>query len=210
MSQSQEPSAFKVAGRLALLALACGLGLVTIHLITRDTIETNIEQYSQRQLHDVIGSDVDSPSVSLSKQNDTLYFYASTLDSPRTDGLTVERGSIEQIHTSQGYNGDIKFWLATSDTGIVRGVRVISHTETPGLGDKFELSISDWVLDFNDRSLENTKWDVKKHGGDFDAFTGATITPRAIIKAVALNLEMHLDTTASKIPQKVTEEKKGD
>ena len=218
MSQSQFTTLYRVAGRLALISLVCGLGLVTVHLITSDTIEINIEQYAQRQLHDVIGADVDSKRVSLTKQSEVLYFYKKIVDSqqsnvpaavPRTDPRT-ENGRIEQILTNQGYNGDITFWLATSNAGFVKGVRVISHSETPGLGDKFDLSISDWVLDFNNRSLENTSWDVKKHGGDFDAFTGATITPRAIIYAVAKHLELRLKTGSSQNTQEASEENKID
>ena len=76
--------------------------------------------------------------------------------------------------------------------GTLLGTRVISHNETPGLGDKIELSKSDWILSFTGRSLNDPqpdKWAVKKDGGVFDQFTGATITPRAVVKAVKAGLE---------------------
>ncbi len=76
--------------------------------------------------------------------------------------------------------------------GTLLGVRVISHAETPGLGDKIEASKSDWILKFNGRSLNDpppTGWAVKKDGGIFDQFTGATITPRALVGAVKNGLE---------------------
>lgn len=69
----------------------------------------------------------------------------------------------------------------------VLGVRVIEHKETPGLGDKIELAVSNWITTFSDRSFSNDNlapWQVKKDGGEFDQFTGATITPRAVVGAV--------------------------
>jgi electron transport complex protein RnfG len=86
-----------------------------------------------------------------------------------------------------GYNGRISLLIAINYEGNIIGVRVLSHQETPGLGDKIELRRSNWILTFNERSLTNpTKdaWKVKKDGGEFDQLTGATITPRAIVKAV--------------------------
>ncbi len=76
--------------------------------------------------------------------------------------------------------------------GKILGVRVIKHAETPGLGDKLELSRSDWILSFNGRSLTDPDaagWAVKKEGGIFDQFTGATITPRSVIKSVKEGLD---------------------
>ena len=72
------------------------------------------------------------------------------------------------------------------------GVRVISHTETPGLGDKIEVTKSTWILSFNGPSLQNLsieEWAVKKDGGTFDQFSGATITPRAVVNAVYRGLQ---------------------
>ncbi|MEN8168931.1 MAG: electron transport complex subunit RsxG [Pseudomonadota bacterium] len=86
-----------------------------------------------------------------------------------------------------GYNGSIKLLVGIRYDGTLAGVRVINHRETPGLGDGIEAKRSDWVLGFNGHSLINpeaTGWKVKKDGGQFDQFTGATITPRAVVKAV--------------------------
>jgi len=93
---------------------------------------------------------------------------------------------------SAGYSGDISLLVAITADGALSGVRVLSHTETPGLGDKIELAKSDWILGFNGLSLSNpdkTGWAVKKDGGQFDAFTGATITPRAVVKGIYSTLE---------------------
>jgi electron transport complex protein RnfG len=86
-----------------------------------------------------------------------------------------------------GYSGPIRLLVAVRYDGSLGGVRVLNHKETPGLGDKIEASRSDWILDFNDKSLGNPPeddWKVKRDGGVFDQFTGATITPRSIVKAV--------------------------
>lgn len=86
-----------------------------------------------------------------------------------------------------GYSGAIKLIIGINADGSIAGVRVLSHKETPGLGDKVDLRKSDWVLGFEGKSLTNPtpiQWAVKKDGGAFDQFTGATITPRAVVKRV--------------------------
>ena len=90
-----------------------------------------------------------------------------------------------------GYSGSIYLLVGVKINGELLGVRALSHRETPGLGDEINLSRSDWVLSFNDHSLTNPTiegWAVKKDGGIFDAFTGATITPRAVVKEVKKTL----------------------
>lgn len=86
-----------------------------------------------------------------------------------------------------GYNGAIKLLVGIYYDGRIAGVRVISQNETPGLGDAIEIEKSDWITGFSNKSLEDPGkrgWAVKKDGGQFDQFTGATITPRAVVKAV--------------------------
>jgi electron transport complex protein RnfG len=88
---------------------------------------------------------------------------------------------------AQGYAGPIELVMGLDRAGRIQGVRVLSHTETPGLGDKIEALKSDWVRRFDGLSLANPtpeQWAVKKDGGYFDQFTGATITPRAVVRAV--------------------------
>jgi len=85
-----------------------------------------------------------------------------------------------------GYNGNIRLLVAINLDGTLAGVRVVQHRETPGLGDGIEASRSDWILGFNGKSLSSPAkkgWRVKRDGGQFDQFTGATITPRAVVKA---------------------------
>lgn len=89
--------------------------------------------------------------------------------------------------SGKGYSGEISIMMGVSAAGEILGVRVLAHTETPGLGDKIEEKKSDWIFSFNGLSFENTpdpQWAVKKDGGRFDQFSGATITPRAVVNAV--------------------------
>jgi Na+-translocating ferredoxin:NAD+ oxidoreductase subunit G len=91
-----------------------------------------------------------------------------------------------------GYAGPIDQLIALNSNGQILGTRILAHKETPGLADKIEISRSDWITVFNGLSLENTPmkdWAVKKDGGRFDQFAGATITPRAIVKSVVQALQ---------------------
>ena len=92
----------------------------------------------------------------------------------------------------RGYAGDIQVLMAVDAEGRTLGVRVLKHAETPGLGDKIEIKKDAWIKSFDGKSLgEPTpeKWAVKKDSGVFDQFAGATITPRAVVKAVKGGLE---------------------
>ncbi|CAC9607292.1 Electron transport complex protein RnfG [uncultured Gammaproteobacteria bacterium] len=92
-----------------------------------------------------------------------------------------------------GYSGNIRLLTGVSVDKKLLGVRVIAHKETPGLGDKIELKKSNWIKQFKGLSLSNlnkNQWKVKRDGGTFDAFTGATITPRAIVTATYQVLEL--------------------
>ena len=86
-----------------------------------------------------------------------------------------------------GYAGDIKLLIAIKYDGSIAGVRVLTHKETPGLGDYIDITKGKWIKLFDGESLQKTnetQWKVKKDGGEFDYVTGATITPRAVVKAV--------------------------
>ncbi|ANQ22118.1 electron transport complex subunit RsxG [Vibrio natriegens] len=94
--------------------------------------------------------------------------------------------AIESI-APDGYNGEIKVITGIDSEGKILGTRVLSQKETPGLGDKIDLRVSDWILSFTGKEVTEANWNswrVRKDGGDFDQFTGATITPRAVVKVV--------------------------
>ncbi|MDO8810631.1 MAG: electron transport complex subunit RsxG [Gallionella sp.] len=111
-----------------------------------------------------------------------------------------------------GYSGEMKLMLGIDVDGKVLGVRVLAHKETPGLGDKIEVKKGDWILRFTGLSIGNPpveKWKVKKDGGQFDQFAGATITPRGVVGAIRKGLELFaanktqmLDFNAPKAPMK--------
>jgi len=91
-----------------------------------------------------------------------------------------------------GYSGEIRLIVGVNADGTIAGVRILDHHETPGLGDKIDVQKSPWVLAFNGKSLQNpisSQWKVKKDGGKFDQFAGATITPRAVVNQVRQVLE---------------------
>ncbi|TND04428.1 MAG: electron transport complex protein RnfG [Gammaproteobacteria bacterium] len=103
----------------------------------------------------------------------------------RMDGVPV--AAVMTPSAPDGYSGEIRLLVAINYDGTVMGARVVSHKETPGLGDKIEIRRSTWINSFAGHSLYTTdgrEWAVKRDGGVFDQFTGATITPRAIVKAV--------------------------
>lgn len=130
--------------------------------------------------------------------NDLL---ADTLVLPQSAGRTVtvyrgrRAGAFSAAvfeYSARGYAGDIVVLMGVDAAGVVTGVRVLRHQETPGLGDKIEAAKSDWIRAFDGTSLTRpgaSGWAVKKDGGQFDQFAGATITPRAVVKAVHEGLE---------------------
>jgi Na+-translocating ferredoxin:NAD+ oxidoreductase subunit G len=86
-----------------------------------------------------------------------------------------------------GYAGPIRLLVGVGVDGRVHGVRVTAHQETPGLGDAIEAERSDWIERFRGHRLgepPTARWNVRRHGGDFDQFAGATVTPRAVVVAV--------------------------
>lgn len=112
-----------------------------------------------------------------------------------SEATTVHRASLAgapsalvfEVVAPDGYGGPIRLLLAIAADGTVLGVRVTAHRETPGLGDDIEAGRSDWITRFRGRALgapADAGWAVRKDGGEFDQFAGATVTPRAVVRAV--------------------------
>jgi electron transport complex protein RnfG len=160
--------------RLAVFIGIMVFAVSLVHLLTRDAIAIESKNAAEVLLYEIAGPDT-TELVQLSP------------DHYQTTDADDHKGHIIKASTRQGYNGDISLWVGTNHRGEITGVRIIAHRETPGLGDQISLDVSDWVLGFNGKSLSNPAaqyWQVKKDGGQFDQFTGATITPRAIVSAV--------------------------
>ncbi len=103
-------------------------------------------------------------------------------------------GVILEAIAHDGYSGDIKLLIAIRADGAISGVRVLAHKETPGLGDYIDIAHDNWIKWFDNESIAKTpveKWRVKKDGGQFDYMVGATITPRAVVKAVLKALQYY-------------------
>ena len=200
------------AGLLGGFSLVAAALLVMGDIATRDAIV-------ERKAEDLLASlaQVIPPAI---HDNDLL---ANTLslgpDATEADGtLTIYRAlqglevkAVAFEVTGQGYAGPIRVLLGIGADGRILGARVLAHAETPGLGDKIEVARNDWILSFDGRSLKDPApdgWAVKKDGGIYDQFSGATITPRAVVKAVKGGLELfeaQRDTlTANVVVKEVT------
>jgi electron transport complex protein RnfG len=177
----------------ALLALFAVLGAEVVafaYEFTKDKIKLNEQAALLKSLTTLITEDMHDNNLLL----DTTKVENLTLLGSEKE-VTVYRARMQQqpvalvlnIIAPDGYNGQIYLLVGIRYDGSLLGVRVVKHNETPGLGDKIEEKRSDWILSFNDKSIDNpvkTNWAVKRDGGTFDQFTGATITPRAVVKAV--------------------------
>ncbi|WP_230970045.1 electron transport complex subunit RsxG [Nitrogeniibacter aestuarii] len=168
-------------GAVALLAsgaLAVGARLTTgpIAEAEANDLRTSLNEVLPAGLAD---NDFLNDTVTLDRDGTPLTVYRAR------GGGTVKAAMFKT--SSYGYSSDIQVLMAVDAGGTLLGVRVLKHAETPGLGDKIEAGKSTWIHGFDGRSLDNpapARWAVKKDGGEFDQLTGATITPRAVVKAV--------------------------
>jgi len=175
---------------LGLFALV-GTGLLSITFeATRDRISANERDALLSGLHKIVepgthDNDLFTDTIEVSDEQLLGSDTPVTVYRARKQGQPV--AAVFSSVAPDGYNGVIKLLVGVSFDGTLTGVRVVTHKETPGLGDAIEAERTDWVLGFKGKSLVTPsidKWKVKKDGGVFDQFTGATITPRAIVKAV--------------------------
>jgi electron transport complex protein RnfG len=181
---------FRVGFMLAVFAIVATSLVALTEKATRNTIIDN----EKKTLLAAINALVDSSAYDNDIVNDVLVL-DSNARLNTTEKSVVYRArkngkAVAAVFTSiapNGYSGKIKLLVGVNVDGTLAGVRVISHKETPGLGDKIDVKKTDWILQFKGLSLtrpEGSKWEVKKDGGQFDQFTGATITPRAVVQAI--------------------------
>lgn len=195
MSESIIKHAIKTACTLTAFALVGTVVLSYTFIITRPPIEAS-EAEARIQLYSQILSD-DSYNNNLLKSELTIppnpllgNRVPSKANIAKLGDATV--GVILEAIAHDGYAGDIKLLLAIRADGSISGVRVLAHKETPGLGDYIEIERNAWITQFNNESFAKTSakdWAVVKDGGKFEYMAGATITPRAIVKAVSKALQ---------------------
>ncbi|WP_293267479.1 electron transport complex subunit RsxG [Neptunomonas sp.] len=164
-------------------------GLIAITQVsTKDQIIENERAQQAKALYEIISRD----SIDNDLLQDVISIEAPELGYPLAKIYQAKRDNkvkavIVPVMSPDGYSGDISLIVGINADNSVAGVRVLSHKETPGLGDKIDLRKSDWIMSFNEKSMissNDSSWAVKKDGGQFDQFTGATITPRAVVNAV--------------------------
>ena len=174
-----------------MLFAALGAALVGLTFNqTIDDIKYNEKLFLLKKLNNIIPAESYNNDLLL----DTITIQPSRLLNTKqvTQAYRARKdnNNVAVVFTSiapNGYNGSIRLLVGINVNGQLAGVRVVKHQETPGLGDVVSISHSDWILGFDNKSLSNPDskhWKVKRDGGIFDQFTGATITPRAVVNAV--------------------------
>lgn len=185
--------------RVGLLLGLFAIVATTLVALTEENTREQIKENQRQALLDGINALIPHDEYDNAILQDTL-----TL--PATEALGTEEptsvyrarqngepvAAVLTVIAPDGYSGTIRMLVGIYHSGKLAGVRVIDHKETPGLGDKIDVKKDDWILQFEGLSLGKppaSKWKVKKDGGEFDQFTGATITPRAVVAAVRQSLE---------------------
>ena len=190
MSESILKHSVKTAMVMIAFTIAGTLSLAVIHQTTEAPISkaeaaVRMALFAQilvPELHDndLLQDEIKLPAGGdLGNRDETSIYRARLKDKPSA--------VILEATAPDGYSGDIKLLVAIKADGEIAGVRVLTHKETPGLGDYIDISHSEWIKQFDGQSLvkrNDEAWFVKKDGGQFDFTTGATITPRAVVKAV--------------------------
>jgi H+/Na+-translocating ferredoxin:NAD+ oxidoreductase subunit G len=187
----------KPALTLAIIAAVLTALVALVASFTRDRIASNEQAWIRQRLdalvppgthdNDLLADSITVTAPDLLGSPQPVKIYRA-----RRAGAPV--AAVLRPIAPDGYRGPIELLVAIGQDGRLIGVQVIRHQETPGLGDAFESRDVHWLDRFRGRSLTDPlppRWTVRRDGGDFDAFTGATITPRAIVKAVRNALEYY-------------------
>ena len=175
---------------LGLIALLGTALLAGVNSLTHERIEEQEKRRVLQQLNSIVpvtsyNNDLLADRIEIT--DETFFHHLAPVSVYRARMDDQDVAVLMIVTAPDGYNGDIRMLTAIDTNGMVLGVRVVSHRETPGLGDPIEIEKSDWILGLNGKSLldpHTDDWAVKRDGGEFDQFTGATITPRAVVKAV--------------------------
>lgn len=173
-------------------------GLIAItQVITKTKIAENEQQYRARLLFEILPNADERMAEQPYSLHPDIFFNMELLSLTELGEFyrdPVTKDVILTVVAPNGYTEAIKLLVGIDTTGTIKDIRVISHRETPGLGDKIEIKKSDWILQFQGKSLTVPTleyWKVKKDGGEFDQLSGATVTPRAVVAAIARSLEFY-------------------
>lgn len=175
---------------LAVIAAVCTALVALTYQMTHERIAANEQAWLEQSLQPALSGLFFDSGVSESQIT-----IPAPHELPGTEDAVIYRvysgdapvAALFVVSARDGYAGAIRLLVGIDISGAVTGVHVLAHRETPGLGDRIESTKSDWVNQFNGRSLgdpETSGWKIKRDGGEFDQLTGASVTPRAIIKAV--------------------------
>ncbi|MDP3332906.1 MAG: electron transport complex subunit RsxG [Methylococcaceae bacterium] len=183
-------------GILAGFALIASVLLGVTNCSTEGTIQRRLDEDLSKSLEEVVPAGLHDNDM----LQDTLTIPSAEYNIGANETivyLAKKSGKVTAVCykfiAPDGYSGAINMIMGVDREGNILGVRVLNHKETPGLGDKIEVTKSDWILNFAGRSLDNltpTQWAVKKDGGEFDQFAGATITPRKSVQAINRGLQL--------------------
>lgn len=179
---------------LATLAALCTALVAMTHTITAPRIAANDQAYLEAQLQPVLGATsydgkLSESTIQITPPHELPGPSAVTVYRVFADGAPV--AALFSVTAMDGFSGPIRLLVGVDASGTLTGVRVLEHRETPGLGDLIDETKSDWILTFAGRSLDQpdrSMWAIKRDGGSFDQFTGASITPRSVVNAVLATL----------------------
>lgn len=190
-------SLLRSAASLGLVAIAGTTLLSGVHRLTAERIADQERRAMLSQLGEILPADRYDNDLHEDRfvfSNETYFPGGQQVTAYRARRSGEPVAVILRFAAPDGYNGPIRLLAGIAADGRLTGVRVVSHKETPGLGDPIEIEKSDWIRSFEGKSLSApapTEWKVERDGGVFDQFTGATITPRSVVAGVRRALQYH-------------------
>jgi len=197
-------SVFRSGVTLAIIAAVCTALVAATYQLTHDRIASNEQAWLEQSLQPVLSGVIFDSGIS-----ESLLTIPAPHELPGPQAAAVYRvyaddmpvAALFVVSARDGYAGAIRLLVGVDISGVVTGVHVLAHRETPGLGDGVETTKSNWASQFKNRSLQNPVaggWKLRRDGGDFDQLTGASVTPRAIVKAVKETLQ-YFDANAAAV-----------
>jgi len=178
----------KSGATLAAIGAVCAALVAITYSLTSERIAANEQAWLEKSLEPALAGLTFEGSVS-----ESMLVVRAPHDLPGPDDVIIYRvyadnqpvAALFAVTARDGYAGAIRVLVGLRYDGTITGIRILEHRETPGLGDKIVSSRSDWVYQFEGRSLGHPglkEWSIKRDGGKFDQLTGASVTPRAVIK----------------------------